>query len=252
LHTVLLLLATLDDRPRVAEVAAFLRRAHDDVERSILLEALDSLLSVEEKRALLPLIGSGGPGARAAWAANRLGCDPLEPQAAVEAVLGDTDELTRSLARAELTPGDLSPQDANVLGQVDIAVTLGNIPLFERLTTRQLMDLAALARVEDCRSGRTLFLQGDSGSSMYVIVEGRVAVEVEGRTLRTLGTHEFFGELALIDSDTRSATIVAETDLRLLRLEREEFLGLLEESPSVAIEFSRALARRIRETNPRA
>ena len=94
-----------------------------------------------------------------------------------------------------------------------------------------------------------MFSEGEPGSVMYVIVEGRVTVQAGGRTLRTLGTHEFFGELALIDNETRSATIVAETDLRLLRLEREEFLALLEESPSVAIEFSRALARRLRATN---
>lgn len=249
LHTVLLLLATLEDRPRVAEVAALLRRAHDAGERSILLEALDSLLSLEEKEQLLPLIDGRGPVATIAWAARRLDSAPMDRETAVAAALEDPDELTRTLARVELSRSSVPAEEVAVLEQVDIAVLLGSVPLFDRLTTRQLMELAAMARPEKFGAGRTLFSEGSPGSAMYVIVEGRVFVQAGGRTLRTLGTHEFFGELALIDNETRSATVTAEIDVRLLRLEREDFLALLEESPSVAIEFSRALARRLRVTN---
>jgi len=249
LHTVLLLLATLEDRPRVAEVAALLRRAHDAGERSILLEALDSLLTLEEKEQLLPLIDGRGPVATIAWAARRLDSAPMDRETAVAAALEDPDELTRTLARVELGRSSVPAEEVAMVEQVDIAVLLGSVPLFDRLTTRQLMELASMARPESFGAGRTLFSEGESGSTMYVIVEGRVAVQAGGRTLRTLGTHEFFGELALIDNDTRSATVTAETELRLLRLEREDFLALLEESPSVAIEFSRALARRLRVTN---
>jgi len=251
LHSVLLLIAAIEDRPRIARIAALLRRSRVPSERSILVEALDSQLTAQQQSRLIPLLDGRGMAARAAWA-TRLLKEPIPSLAdARSSVLADHDELTRWFALSSLAPEACSEEDRPMLSQVDVALHLRTIPLFDRLTTRQLMEVAALAREEDWPAGAELFAEGDFGDAMYLIVDGRVTVIQSGNVLADLGSKDFFGELALFDDDRRSAAVVTKTAVRLLRLGRNDVLSLMEESPAVAIEICRSLARRLRHVHQR-
>ena len=95
--------------------------------------------------------------------------------------------------------------------------------------------------------GQVIARTDDPGSGMFVIREGRVAVELRGQTLE-LGPGDFFGELALlVDDGHRVGRVRATTPVRCLSIPREDFLALVETEPSFALHLLRELARRLVE-----
>lgn len=100
------------------------------------------------------------------------------------------------------------------------------------------LDLAAVERLArallplDVPAGATVIRQGDAGDRYYVIREGLLRVNVDGRDVNTLGAGEGFGEIALLRDMPRTSTVVAESDVRLYALERGLFLNTVSGSPS--------------------
>lgn len=80
------------------------------------------------------------------------------------------------------------------------------------------------------------------------MMEGEVEVSRGGKKLRTLGSGEFFGEIALVEDMPRTATVTASTGIRFFVLTRGSFLRLLDEQPGVERKVMRALARRLAST----
>jgi CRP-like cAMP-binding protein len=138
-----------------------------------------------------------------------------------------------------------------VLSPVEIALQLKALPLFEGLTTRQLMDLAAAVTEETHAPDVTVLREGDYADCMYVIVEGVVDTRIGETRLRELEAGDFFGEMGLLEGDLRSATIVTRSRVRLLRLGRDDLLRLMEEMPGIAIAVCQTLSRRIRDLTGR-
>jgi CRP/FNR family transcriptional regulator, cyclic AMP receptor protein len=98
-------------------------------------------------------------------------------------------------------------------------------------------------------AGEVLCEEGSVGHEFFVIVSGTAVVKRNGRKVATLGPGQYFGELALLDRQPRSATIVAETDMDLLVLEQRHFLGLLDTMPGMARKLLGAMATRLREAD---
>jgi len=111
------------------------------------------------------------------------------------------------------------------------------------------MDKGDLGKVY--KDGEVIIRQGDVGQTMYVIQEGQVEVlqEMEGRTvrLRTAAAGEILGEMAVIDRETRSATVRALGEVRVLTIDKKTFLRRISEDPSVAFRMLQELSNRIRE-----
>ena len=127
-------------------------------------------------------------------------------------------------------------------------------PLFARLAPADLDRLAALFRRRRYRAGEPVFREGDPGTALYVVETGEVKVLLGGSegkevVLSLLGSGEFFGELALLDGEPRSADAVATAATEVLVLPREDFLRFLGEVPAVAINMLAALSRRFRRTD---
>jgi CRP/FNR family cyclic AMP-dependent transcriptional regulator len=102
------------------------------------------------------------------------------------------------------------------------------------------------APTRDFKAGDVIFNQGDSGSEFFVIKSGKVDIRSGNRLLSTLGDHDIFGEMALIDSAPRSATAVAATDVKLVPVGEKQFLFLVSRTPYFALNVMRVLARRLR------
>ena len=136
-----------------------------------------------------------------------------------------------------------------MLSPVDIVLLLKTIPLFERLTTRHLMDLAQTMHEERFTSDSVVCEEGEVGNCMYLVVEGTVKIVVGGTPVAETGPGDFFGEMALFDGITRSATVTANTDVLLLRLDRNDLMSLMEELPAIAIGLCQVLSHRLRERN---
>jgi len=254
-HTLLLLLSALHGDPRLGDLGDRLRRIRDVRRRALLLEALESLLDPEPRDELLPLLEDLPVDERARRTARSLGRGIPAPATAVRMLLADGDELTRRLVSGLLgdtggpvaTPGGLShPPDA--LKTVETATYLRRMPLFAGLATRHLLEIAGAVREERHPTGAVLFREGEPGASMYLVVEGQVAVGRGRRDGVELGPAEYFGEVGLLEGARRTATATARSDVRLLRLERDALLALMEDVPAIAISVAQELSRRFRET----
>lgn len=128
------------------------------------------------------------------------------------------------------------------------------IPLFEVLNEAQREVLAEKLMSRRMLKGQPVFLQGDPGDEMYLLLEGRIRIcceSLSGReiTLCFLKDGGFFGEMALLDGEPRSATAFAETPGHLLVLRRSDFQKFLTEVPEAGISLLAFLSGRLRQAN---
>ena len=124
---------------------------------------------------------------------------------------------------------------------------LSQVQLFSACNKRELTRIARIAEEIEVPAGRVLIRQGAFGQEAFVIYEGRAKATIRGKRSAELGPGECFGEMALLDSAPRSATVTAETDMRLLVLGSREFSTLIEEVPAVGRRILAALAERVRQ-----
>ncbi|TMJ98213.1 MAG: cyclic nucleotide-binding domain-containing protein [Actinobacteria bacterium] len=123
---------------------------------------------------------------------------------------------------------------------------LAAIPLFKGLSRSELAQLAKLSEDLEVEEGKELTRQGEIGREFFVIVDGEVTVERDGREWRTLGPGDFFGEIALLsDSYRRTATVRAKTPLRFFVLTRQAFLSLVSKQPDIEDKVMEALEERL-------
>src|SRR5437870_1131442 len=132
--------------------------------------------------------------------------------------------------------------------------TLRQVPLFGSLDDEAAKKLCELLETLDCKTGTFLFRAGDAGDAMYVIEHGKVRICVQAAdghevTLTELGRGDFFGEMALLGGQRRSADALVAEGARLAVLSREHFLSFMRRNPNVALEMLTALADRLRHTD---
>jgi CRP/FNR family cyclic AMP-dependent transcriptional regulator len=128
---------------------------------------------------------------------------------------------------------------------------LKQIPLFHDLEGRELQTLAQSFKERTFEAGHNVATEGSGGVGFFVIGEGEAAVTVHGEERATLHAGQYFGEVALIDEGSRTATIVAKTDLTCYGLTAWEFRPLVESNGKIAWKLLQTLARRLRESEQR-
>src|ERR671914_3112427 len=126
---------------------------------------------------------------------------------------------------------------------------LKRAPLFEGLSKKELTQLARVSEDMEVPEGTVLTKEGDLGHEFFVIVEGETQVKRKGRNLGARGPGDFIGEIALLEQGRRTATVTAQTPLRVFVLTSKDFHHLLEENPKVERKVMRALARRVAEVS---
>ncbi|MGH7279764.1 MAG: Crp/Fnr family transcriptional regulator [Candidatus Rokuibacteriota bacterium] len=136
---------------------------------------------------------------------------------------------------------------AGRLGQDEKIRHLQKVPMLEDCTRKQLKAVAAISKVVEAPAGTVLTRTGDAGDEFFVLVDGSATAEVSPRKRRRMGPGEFFGEMSLLDGGPRSATVKAETDVRLLVIPRRSFQALLNEVPDLTRNILAVLSRRLRQ-----
>lgn len=126
---------------------------------------------------------------------------------------------------------------------------LRKIPLFGRLSQRQLNAVAKHVDEVQLRKGAVLAKQGAQGMEAIIIVDGRARVETDGTMLAELGAGDVVGEMSVIDGKPRSATVIAETPVNLLVLHRRDFVSLLETVPGLQRKLLVTLCERVRQAD---
>jgi len=131
---------------------------------------------------------------------------------------------------------------------------LRTVPIFSELSEADCEALAQLSSRRRYPKDTVVFFENDEGDSLFMIVSGRIKVTIlgdDGREviLTVLGPGEFFGEMALLDDEPRSATAIAIEECELLSLQRSDFEGVLAAKPSISMALIGVLTTRLRKAN---
>jgi CRP-like cAMP-binding protein len=119
------------------------------------------------------------------------------------------------------------------------------VPLFSHLSRKQLAQIAKVADEIDLNEGKEMTREGATGREFFVILEGSADVRRRGRKINSLKPGDFFGEIALVTSVPRTATVAATSPVRALVVTDREFRHLLDESPDIKTRVMEAMAARL-------
>ena len=119
------------------------------------------------------------------------------------------------------------------------------VPLFSKLSGAALREVASVADEMDLPEGKTLTREGERGREFFVLLEGSADVRQKGARIRTLGTGDFFGEIALVTKLPRTATVTTTSPARALVITDRDFSALLRRSPQIGQGVLEALGERL-------
>jgi CRP-like cAMP-binding protein len=129
------------------------------------------------------------------------------------------------------------------------ARSLAGVPLFVGLSTKHLRRLASQADELSFEPREAIVEEGMLGETLFVVLSGRGKVTRKGRKVGEVLPGDFFGELSALDGGPRSATVAAETPMRVLRLFRHTLQELLRQEPSLILKLLDGIVRRVREVD---
>jgi CRP/FNR family cyclic AMP-dependent transcriptional regulator len=123
---------------------------------------------------------------------------------------------------------------------------LQNVYLFKELAPKELELVSAIAKAETFNSGDEIFTEGDAAVSLFVLKFGSVKIQHSGKSDRvdvaTLGSGSHFGEMAFLDNEKRSASVLAMEKTDIVRIDFIDLRKVLDANPAMAVKVYRALA----------
>ena len=187
----------------------------------------------------------------AAWTAVSLGRRDLL-SALPDELAGPVDEIAGE-TEAKRGDTDMATQD-QPLTSMEKIMFLKESSFFAALPLEELYHIALSIQEESAREGSVVIKQGTRGGKMYIVIEGELEVsrsdpDVEGESQRitVLGESQGFGDMALLDDEPRSASVIALQDCRLLSLQRSDLERILRRYSSIAFNMMRILSSRLRD-----
>lgn len=139
-----------------------------------------------------------------------------------------------------------------MLSTVEKVLFLKQVELFQTIPGEELARIARISKEVSFTQGEALMIEGDIGDAAYLIVEGKVRIQVGGKDVATLNKNQTVGEMAILDSEPRSATVIAAEPVLVLKLDREDFYDLLNERNEIALGIIKVLTWRLRSETKKA
>jgi len=128
----------------------------------------------------------------------------------------------------------------------DVKVELiRRVPLFSNCSRKELSEIASIADEIDFGAGKELIREGERGREFFVLLDGNAQVTKDGSEVNTLGSGDFFGEIALVSKVPRSATVTTTSDVRALVVTDRAFRALMDRLPELQLQVLEALAERL-------
>ncbi len=254
---VLKILGLSYDTSRIGAISAALQ-SDNASRRSNALELLEGTMSRPTAVSVMPFLEAVADGMPAARITELIEDRRAVGAAPVDALLDEADWWPRALGLhvlgrdAEITtPGqskDETPEHHDMIPLIEKVMILKGSEFFRNFPGADLAGIASLAAEVSFDRGDVVFEQGDEGDAFYVVVQGAIRISRGSTELATLGSREGFGEMAILDRDTRSATATAVSATTLLKLDRDSFDRAVEQNPVVARGIYRVLTERLRNT----
>jgi CRP/FNR family transcriptional regulator, cyclic AMP receptor protein len=126
------------------------------------------------------------------------------------------------------------------------AEALSRVPLFSRLSRKELEFLASRTDEVDVKADYTLIKQGSPADTFYVLMEGEATVNVDGKTRPSLKAGDFFGEISMLDRGPATATVVTTTPVRAMVMSHAQFRDAIKSSDALLSVVIAAMADRLR------
>jgi len=177
--------------------------------------------------------------------------DPSLESQLQQRMRSDPDSLVRETAARSLNGGS-AMETLPTLSTLERILFLRRVPLFADLTPAELRQVALVAGEFSFSRSELIARQGEEGDEMYVILEGEIEVSVDSpagtrQLLARRGPGEVVGEMSIISREPRMASLIAASDLRILRIAQKEFEGILRERPQTGLAVMRVLIKRLKE-----
>jgi hypothetical protein len=242
------------ERARARAVVALSALSVTSGDREAMRVALDVLEQGAETQVANALetieVAANAPAARpllALWESRPVG-PPLAAPTWLDAAAGHEDAFIRScaeLVRMERGEGGAMAGSGS-MSPMELVLVLRRISLFAELAPADLRRVAAIAEERAYAEGDVLGAEGELGDEMHVVLDGVVRVaRADGRTIATRSAGDVVGEMSLITRSPRVASLVADGDVRTLRIERLDFEAMVRERPEIALAVLRVLAERL-------
>ncbi|WP_414754952.1 cyclic nucleotide-binding domain-containing protein [Anabaena sp. CCY 9910] len=136
-----------------------------------------------------------------------------------------------------------------MLSSVDRLLFVRRVPIFKELRDDFIVRLTSVMHELQFPANHTIFRQGEEGRSLYIIVSGRVKVHIGDKQLAEVDQGKYFGEMAVFDTQPRSASVTTIEPCEFLELTQEQLYDAIEETPEIAVNIIRELSRLIRGLN---
>ena len=262
---VLRMLSLLHSRNLTSAVEVGLRRTMAGITRppdkndkqAQIAELLEMALPIDLARKVVPLFDKLSLRERLLAAENVGLIDHAAIDDPLAFIVGLADEHLRLCGlitygtRAAARFPELYEKDAALIPVFERMRFLRSVPLFAEIPGEDLRMMAEILDTVECAAGDVVFRKGETGEDMYIIVQGKIAIRDGETNIATLGVREFFGELSVIDRDTRSADAVAIEAAELLRLRAADLGELMARRPQIQEQILLVLVRRLRIQNAR-
>lgn len=171
----------------------------------------------------------------------------------LERALADHDAFIAACAEAvvvERRGGDGTARTGTSMPLIERVLFLRRVPLFDELAPADLGAIAEVAQERSFTDGELLASEGELGDELLIVASGTVRVETGGAEIARRGRGEVVGEMSLITGGPRMASLVADGDVRAIRIGRREFESMIHDRPDIGIGIMRVLAQRLAETRP--
>ncbi|QLE56975.1 cyclic nucleotide-binding domain-containing protein [Nostoc sp. TCL26-01] len=136
-----------------------------------------------------------------------------------------------------------------MLSSVDRLLFVRRVPIFKELRDDFIVRLTSVMHELQFPAHHTIFRQGEEGRSLYIVVSGRVKVHIGDKLLAEVDQGKYFGEMAVFDTQPRSASVTTLEPCEFLELTQEQLYDAIEETPEIAVNIIRELSRLIRRLN---
>lgn len=136
-----------------------------------------------------------------------------------------------------------------MLTSVDRLLFVRQVPIFKELRDDFIVRLASVMNELSYPANYSIFRQGEEGRSLYIVLSGRVKVHIGETELAEIEQGKYFGEMAVFDTQPRSASATTMESCECLELTQEQLYDAIEETPEIAVNIIRELSRLIRKLN---
>jgi CRP-like cAMP-binding protein len=130
-------------------------------------------------------------------------------------------------------------------------ILLKTVDLFQDIPGELLSQISQISSTKNYEQGEVIFKEGDSGDSMFIVINGEVSIKKKEKIIAKLEKGASLGEMALLDNEPRSADAVADKDSVLLKINQDVFYELMEGNADIMKQIVRLLTSRLRDANSR-